>query len=133
MCGREKRLERPISRFIHVSKAGPFSLYPFPSQYAYIHSSLQTNPLLPLFPHPICAYTNTYTAHFSLTPSSPFILIPYIHTQYFPEVIDNRKTLLPNELTFTIKALQATRKELDEYLKGFPSDVVNQLMQELGA
>lgn len=55
--------------------------------------------------------------------------------QYFPEAqegpIKNKISLRPEELQFTLKALTAAGKELTEFLKAFPSDVVAQLSQEV--
>lgn len=57
---------------------------------------------------------------------SVFLVLP----QYFPEPLDNmgnpvaRPTLKPDAIIFTVKALQASRKALDTYIRLFPKDVV---------
>ncbi len=56
--------------------------------------------------------------------------------EYFPEDQSGplqNKTLKPDQLQFTIKALQATRKELNAFLNAFPSDLVTRLGEAMAA
>lgn len=57
--------------------------------------------------------------------------------EYFPEAqegpIKNKIKLRPDELTFTLKALEAAGKELSMYLSSFPKGVVDGLAQEMNS
>ena len=56
--------------------------------------------------------------------------------EYYPESQDGplkNKTLKPDEVAFTIKALQASRKELSAYLSSFSQEVVKGLTDEVAA
>ncbi|TFJ80743.1 hypothetical protein NSK_007920 [Nannochloropsis salina CCMP1776] len=54
--------------------------------------------------------------------------------EYFPEDVAGpiaNKTLKPDQLSFTIKALQATRKELDSLLGLFPTELRGRLAENV--
>ena len=57
--------------------------------------------------------------------------------EYFPEAqegpIKNKIKLRPDELQFTLKALEAAGKELSAFLKAFPAGVVDGLRQEMNS
>lgn len=57
--------------------------------------------------------------------------------EYFPEAqegpIKNKIKLRPDELAFTLKALEAAGKELSMYLGSFPKGVVDGLAQEMNS